>query len=193
MGDILKLGLILLLITSITALVLGYANDMTKDVIVNVENQASEVARKEVLPLAESFKSLDKEILNKIINENPNIKEIYSGYSENGDLVGYTIKTATPGYGGDVEVITGISLENKITGIKVVSHKETPGLGANATQPKFQNQFKDKSVSKELEVVKGSTSSENEIQALTGATITSKAVTKGVNLAREIFINNLAK
>ncbi|SHH61073.1 electron transport complex protein RnfG [Caloranaerobacter azorensis DSM 13643] len=193
MGDILKLGLILLLITSITALVLGYANDMTKDVIVNVENQASEVARKEVLPLAESFKSLDKEILNKIINENPNIKEIYSGYSENGDLVGYTIKTATPGYGGDVEVITGISLENKITGIKVVSHKETPGLGANATQPKFQNQFKDKSVSKELEVVKGSPSSENEIQALTGATITSKAVTKGVNLAREIFINNLAK
>ncbi|WP_427338963.1 RnfABCDGE type electron transport complex subunit G [Caloranaerobacter sp. DY30410] len=193
MGDIIKLGLILLLITSIAALVLGFTHDMTKDVIASVENQASEVARKEVLPLAESFKPLDEKILNEIISENPSIREIYSGYSENGSLVGYAIKTATPGYGGDVEVITGISLENKVTGIKVVSHKETPGLGANATQPKFQNQFKDKDASKELVVVKGSPSSENEIQALTGATITSKAVTKGVNLAREIFINNLAK
>lgn len=193
MRDIVKLGLMLLLITSVAAVVLAMSNNVTSGVISEVEAQASDAARKEVLPQADNFKPLNKDLLNSIIGENNRILDIYTGYSEDDSEVGYAIKTATPGYGGDVEVITGISLDGKITGIKVVRHQETPGLGANATTPEFQEQFIDKSVENEVIVVKSNPGNDNEIQALTGATITSNAVTSGVNIAREIYNSKLSK
>ncbi|RKD33192.1 RnfABCDGE type electron transport complex subunit G [Thermohalobacter berrensis] len=192
MREIVKLGLILLLITSAAAVVLGLSNAATIGTIEAVEAKASEVARKEVLPEAENFKTLEEEKLNEILNGNEKVLEVYAGYKGE-NIVGYAIKTATPGYGGNVEVITGISTEGKITGIKVVKHQETPGLGANATSAEFQNQYKDMNTSKEITVVKTQPSNENEIQALTGATITSDAVTNGVNIARELFNNKLSK
>jgi electron transport complex protein RnfG len=66
--------------------------------------------------------------------------------------------------------------------MRVGNHQETPGLGANATLSDFYGQYVDKSTESELTVVKAGASG-NEIQAISGATITSKAVTKGVNIA----------
>lgn len=193
MREVIKLGLVLLIITSIAALVLAFSNDFTKDIIAEVEEKANNDARMEVMPQAKEFKPLDEEQLKKLQGDNNRIIEIYVGYSEDENIEGYTIKTATPGYGGDVLVITGISSEGKLTGMKIVSHQETPGLGANATKPDFQHQFQGKLVDSEITVVKSSPSNENEIQAITGATITSRAVTNGVNIAREIFNSMLSK
>ncbi len=107
------------------------------------------------------------------------IFEVYNG--EN--LEGYAIKTVTGGYGGDVVTLTGISKENQdIVGMKVLEHSETPGLGAKAEEPEFTERFAGKGTSEEVEV-----------EALSGATITSKAVMFGVNNAREVFNTQLSK
>ena len=193
MRDVIKLGIILLIITSVAAVVLGLANELTKDKIAMVEAEISEAARRDVLSMANTFEPVDEEIFQDIIRGNNSILEVYEGYSDENTLVGYAIKTSTPGYSGNVEVITGISLEGKITGIKVVSHQETPGLGANATKPAYQNQYTNKPTDQQIEVVKGVPSKENEIQALSGATVSSNAVTDGVNAARKIFNDTLAK
>ena len=83
--------------------------------------------------------------------------------------------------------MVGISMEGKLTGMKVVSHSETPGLGANATNESFQNQFKDKPTEEALTVIKVGSAGDSEVQAITGSTITTQAVTDGVNFAVEIF------
>lgn len=194
MNETLKLGLILLLICAISAVVLAGTNNITAARIEETDRQANDAARKEVFPDASSFKPLDESKLKELISSNPEIIEIYEAYDNSNNLIGYTFKTATGGYGGDVQVITGISAsENKITGMKVVSHSETPGLGANSTKEFFQERFINKPVDKELVVVKTSPTKDNEIQALTSATITSNAVTKGVNIAREVYETQLAK
>jgi electron transport complex protein RnfG len=194
MRDIVKLGLVLLLITTVAATVLAYSNEVTKDMIAKVEAKANDEARKEILPQADSFKAISEEKMNIIKGENERILDIYAGYS-NDTLIGYTIKTKNiePGYGGDIEIMVGISLDGKVTGIKVVNHKETPGLGAIAATKEYQKQYENKDVSKELIVVKSEPVNDNEIQAITGATITSKAVTSGVNNAIEIFNTNLVE
>ena len=107
------------------------------------------------------------------------------------EIAGYAIKVAPKGYGGPVEIMVGISTDGKVTGIKILSHTETPGLGANAPQPKFSDQYKDKPTKDKLEVVKTVPSKENQIQAITGATITSKAVTLGVNDAIDFYNSSL--
>jgi electron transport complex protein RnfG len=192
MNETLKLGLILFLITAVSAVVLGFSNDVTSVKIAETEKMTNDQARKEVLEDAEDFKPLDESEFNRIVSDNPDVIEIYEGYSGD-NLVGYTFKTRSSGYGGELQVMTGISTEGMITGMKVISHGETPGLGANCKNPEFQDQFKDKPVDNELIAVKKEASNDNEIQALTSATITSNAVTAGVNTAREVFNTQLGK
>jgi|UniRef100_A0A7V3PUF1 electron transport complex protein RnfG len=100
--------------------------------------------------------------------------------------VGSIIKTAKQGYGGPVPVTAGIDLEGKIIAIKVASSseglKETPGLGLKATEPDFRNQFAGKTVD-QLKLKKDG----GPIEAITGATITSRAVTDGLREALEKY------
>ncbi|SDZ32072.1 electron transport complex protein RnfG [Proteiniborus ethanoligenes] len=192
MREIIKLGLILFIITAIAASVLAVANNATSGIIAEVQEQENNKARQEVLPLAQSFVPLDEKEFEEIVLDNDKVKEIYMGNSGSGQLTGYTIKTVSKGYGGEIEIITGISIDGKVTGMKVVSHSETPGLGANATKPEFQNQFLEKLTSPSIAVVK-SAPKENEIQAIAGATITSKSVSDGVNIALDVFNNKLSK
>lgn len=193
MNETLKLGLILLLISAISAVVLGASNNITAAKIAEADQLANDLARKEVLPDADSFKLLDESKSNELISSNPEIIEIYEAYDSSNNLIGYTFKTATGGYGGDVQVMTGISCDGKITGMKVVNHSETPGLGANSTKEYFQERFIGKSTENELVIVKTSPAKDNEVEALTSATITSNAVAKGVNIAREVYKTQLAK
>ena len=97
-------------------------------------------------------------------------------------LIGYTIKTSPKGYGGAVEVMVGISTDGKITGVDIGNHSETPGLGSKASDPAFKDQYLDKDVANSLLVVKGSVNNDNEISAISGATITSNGVTSGENI-----------
>jgi len=181
MKEISKLGLILLLICAVAAALLSLAYDFTIDKIVAQREITSQLSRQEVLPDADSFEIIEADLLDKVKLENELVVEVYKGLS-GGTLVGYTVKTLPGGFGGSVEVITGISSDGEVTGMRVGNHQETPGLGANATLPDFYGQYAGKSTESELTVVKAGASG-NEIQAISGATITSKAVTKGVNMA----------
>ncbi len=107
-------------------------------------------------------------------------------YDEGGNVIGYVFVTNSTGYGGNISTMTGIDLDGKVTGVEFLEIGETVGLGMNATKDTFKEQF--------IGLVKGiavnkNQPGENEIKALTGATITSKATTKGVNTALDIYEN----
>lgn len=184
MKDILKLGVTLFAICAVAALVLGVTNNITAPVIEERNIQASNEARKIVLPEADEFKELDG--MNSDI-----VLEVYEGIKD-GQVIGYTIKTSSKGYGGAIELMVGISKDGKITGVEIGNHSETPGLGSKATEPMFKNQYVDKDVSNSLLVVKGSANNDNEISAISGATITSNGVTSGVNAAMKIYNEKLS-
>ena len=182
MKDILKLGVTLFAICAVAALVLGVTNNITAPVIEERNIQASNEARKTVLPEADEFKELEG--MNSDI-----VLEVYEGIKD-GQVIGYTIKTSSKGYGGAIELMVGISKDSKITGVEIGNHSETPGLGSKATEPIFKNQYVDKDVSNSLLVVKGSAN--NDISAISGATITSNGVTNGVNAAMKIYNEKLS-
>ena len=184
MKDILKLGVTLFAICAVAALVLGVTNNITAPVIEERNIQASNEARKIVLSEADEFKELDG--MNSDI-----VLEVYEGIKD-GQVIGYTIKTSSKGYGGAIELMVGISRDGKITGVEIGNHSETPGLGSKATEPMFKNQYVDKDVSNSLLVVKGSANNDNEISAISGATITSNGVTSGVNAAMKIYNEKLS-
>lgn len=188
MNNILKLGVNLFTICAVAALLLGVTSKITAPVIEERSIQINNESRQIVLPEVTEFTKVDT---NDYENIDDIISEVYEG--KNGlDIVGYAIKTLPKGYGGQIEVIVGISLDGKVTGINIGEMSETPGLGAKANESEFKSQFKDKSASK-LSLVKGKISSENEVSAISGATITSSAVTNGVNSAIEVFNSYLNK
>lgn len=184
MKDIFRLGSILFLICAVAALMLTVTNNVTSPVIEEINIQANNESRKEVLQEAEEFKQLEN-------IKGDLVEEVYQGLN-GGEVVGYTIKTTPKGYGGKVEVMIGISQNGEISGVKIGNHSETPGLGSKASEPAFKDQFNGKSTEKSLTVVKGNASNDNDIAAISGATITSKAVTSGVNAAMDIYVNQLA-
>lgn len=184
MKDILKLGVTLFVICAVAALVLGITNNITSPVIEERNIQASNKSRQIVLSDAEEFKQLEG--MNSDI-----VVEVYEGL-KGGDVIGYTIKTSPKGYGGAVEVMVGISTDGKITGVDIGNHSETPGLGSKASDPAFKDQYLDKNVANSLLVVKGSVNNDNEISAISGATITSNGVTSGVNAAMKIYNEKLS-
>ncbi|GAA0697990.1 RnfABCDGE type electron transport complex subunit G [Paraclostridium ghonii] len=183
MKDIFRLGSILFLICAIASLMLSLTNNITEPVIEQRNIQANNESRQEVLKGAEEF----KEVTNV---KGDLIEEVYQG-EKGGEVVGYTIKTTPKGYGGKVEVMVGISNDGKISGVKVGNHSETPGLGSKAADPLFKDQYNGKSVETPLNVVKGNASNESDIVAISGATITSKAVTAGVNAAMDVYKQKL--
>jgi len=178
-----RLGLILLLITGIAGFLLGGAYEITKAPIAASIEADKQAAMKAILPTADNFEKSDVKMTEKISEVNKGLKGT--------DIAGYAIKVAPKGYGGPIEIMVGLSTDGKLTGIKILSHTETPGLGANAPEPKFSDQYKNKPTKAKLEVVKTVPSKDNQIQALTGATITSKAVTLGVNDAIDFYNSSL--
>ena len=193
MNNIAKLGSILFAICAVAALALGLTNQVTAPIIEERSIQANNEARQVVLPDASEFIEMDNSVFSNIKElEEGLVAEVYEGKSDN-EIVGYTIKTLPKGYGGKIELIVGISKDGNITGIDIGSMSETPGLGSKASEPNFKDQFNGKSTNSELDVVKGKVSDENQIQAISGATITSKAVTVGVNAAIEVYNSVLNK
>lgn len=183
MKNNLRLGFILFLITALAGLALSTVHNVTAGPIAEANAKAKQAAMNEILKEAEEFELLEDKSNDKIL-------EVNAGY-KNGEIIGYALKVSPKGYGGNVEIMVGISNEGSIGGIKILSHSETPGLGAKAPDPEFSGQFTGKSIDKKLEVVKGTGSNDNEIDAITGATITSRAVTNGVNDAVDFYNSDL--
>jgi electron transport complex protein RnfG len=189
MLDIFKIALKLFVITAVAALALGLTHAITEEPIEQQIQEANIQARKAVLPQGEEFEALD---ISKYQEQYPEIIEAYEG-KKGTDTVGYTFIVECKGFGGIIEVFVGISTdEHKVEGIQIGNHQETPGLGAKVTEPGFVMQYTGKPVTAPLAVVKGVPSKEQEVEAITGATITSKAVTQGVNTVTD-FYNRVLK
>ena len=99
-----------------------------------------------------------------------------------GKTIAYVVPAESKGYGGAIRMLAAVTPEGKMLDYKILAHNETPGLGDKAADPKFRQRFAGKAA-KDMEVVK--VPSDKNIQALTGATITSRAVTKGIREAVE--------
>ena len=184
MKEIVRLGLILLAISFVAAVALKFTEQITAEPIAKQIAEASELSRKAVMPEADAFEPIKESQLESLKAEYPILREAYVS-KVNGSINGYVVKTAPKGFAGPIEVTTGISIDGKITGVRVGTNTETPGLGDIAAKEPFYSQYTGKSSETEVGVnkIKGS---DTEIQALTGATITSKAVTLGVNTATKV-------
>ena len=169
------LSAVLLIISVVVALLLSFTNSITKDKIAENTLKEQNSAKQEVLTSAKEFEDIN-------YSENL-VKAVFRGKSENGDTVGWCVNVTPGGYGGMIDMMVGITADGKLSGIKVVSNSETAGLGAKCSDSEFSSQFAGKEMP--LSVIKNGTPKDDEIVAITGATITSKAVTSGVNAAFE--------
>ncbi|MBQ2825458.1 MAG: RnfABCDGE type electron transport complex subunit G [Clostridia bacterium] len=177
--DILVPTVTLFVICLVVSALLAGTNALTKEPIAQNELKKSQEAMHSVCPDAVSFEG-----------EKGIEIEVYKALNESNEVIGYAIPVSAKGYGGDVSVMVGISSVDggMVTGVEILSHSETPGLGANATSEDFRNQFKDNPSLHGFSVVKdGTGGSEGKIDAITGATITSNAVTNAVNEALNIY------
>lgn len=198
-GGFMKDAVILFAITLIAGLCLGGVYGITKEPIAKAEAAAKIAAYKEVLPEASDF--VEDGMAEKIAASaedlmgqgfgNVYIDSAAQAVDASGAAVGYVVSsTSKDGFGGEVKLSVGINGEGKVTGIAFLSLAETPGLGMNATGDEFKGQFAGKNA-EVLAVTKTGSPAENEIQAMSGATITSEAVTNAVNAAI-YFVNNCA-
>ncbi len=163
----------LFIICLVATFLLGMTNSVTAPIIEKLAEETERKSRQVVFADAASFG--EETVL-------ADGTSVVAALDESGAEIGHVVVTVTKGYGGDISVMTGVDSDGKVTGINILSHAETAGLGANATGEKFRNQF--------VNLVKGITVSkdkagDNSIDALTGATITSRAVVNAVNAAIE--------
>lgn len=174
----------LFLICLVATVLLGVANEVTKDKI--AENAVITEQKSQKIVMADAAKFGEK-VEGDYTFDGTNAPYSYvEAFDKNGNTIGYVFITRSTGYGGNISTMTGIDTEGKVTGVEFLEIGETVGLGMNATKDSFKEQFI--SLVKGIAVTKNQPSG-NEIKALTGATITSKATTKGVNTALEIYEN----
>ncbi|MCR4615875.1 MAG: RnfABCDGE type electron transport complex subunit G [Clostridiales bacterium] len=169
--------LILFLICAVAATLLALTNDVTAPKIQELASQTELAARKKVLADAEEFVQQDRITLDG--------KEYECFKGVKGDQTsGYVFTTVVKGYGGDIKVMTGVDAQGRVSGVEILEISETAGLGMNAKKPDFLNQF----IGKTFEIfVSKDKPGENSVDALTGATISSRAVTSAVNNALRLY------
>lgn len=173
--NMIKPVLILTAICIVVSLLVALTNYITADAILRQEIETAEAAKKAVLPYAESFTQIESSDFTA-----------FTGFDEEGDVIGYAITTSAKGYGGQVQIMTGLDINGVVTGVEILSEEETEGLGKNANKEEFRNLFIGKQVDK-YSVVKIKAQDEGDIVAITGATITTTAVTAAVNEAKAVY------
>ena len=175
-------------------LLLGLVNDITAGPIASQQAKEKEEAYKAVFADAASFETVtsgEDTDLESYLDENgykaQNIDEVMLAKDDQGNELGYAFTVTTAeGYGGDIQFAMGVQDDGTLNGISILSISETAGLGMRATTDDFKNQFKDKNVEKFTYTKTGATS-DDEIDALSGATITTNAMTNGVNAGLAAF------
>ena len=178
--DMAKTGGILFLITFLVALMLVVGNYYTKGPI-QMRLELEEIAAKQqVLPQAAHFEEVfpdtlaDHEKLSVAYNEN------------NAAVVGFCVTTAAKGYGGEITVMTGLNFDKTVAAVRILSHSETASVGSKAeTNPEL---LLDNYVGRNgpFTVTKKKTTDPNGVVAISGATVTSRAVNEAINRAIEL-------
>lgn len=185
-----KDAIILFIITMLSGFMLGAVYEITKEPIAIAKENEKKSAYKEVFPDATDFQKQDDDLLINVNESLPsqnfgkvNVSEVANAVDSSGSSLGYVItSTSKDGFGGDVKISVGITKDKKLNGIAFLTLAETPGLGMKAKGEKFSSQFKEKDATF-LNVVKTGATKPDEIDAISGATITSRAVTGAVNAA----------
>lgn len=198
MNKIVKNTLILTAITVVSGLLLGVVYGITKEPIAEAQENTKQEAYRSVLSDASSFETMedfDAADAASILEENgyssDEITEVAEGIDDSGETVGYVVNMMShEAYDGDLEVSVGIAADGTVKGIEMLSISETAGLGMKADEAEFKDQFKDKNVEK-FTYTKSGESGDDKIDAISGATITTNAVTNAVDSALVYFQNEL--
>lgn len=180
-NEFVQLGGILCAITLVVALVLGAVNAVTVDPIAANNAAKTENALAALIPDCEAEQlEVAEGTTAEGYSATVEILSCYKMTDANGELAGYCVEVGPTGFGGAVDTMVGILPDGTISGISILSCSgETPGLGAKATEESFYSQFAGKPADGSVKVAKDG----GDIVAITGATITSRAVTNGVDAA----------
>ncbi|NLW59099.1 MAG: RnfABCDGE type electron transport complex subunit G [Firmicutes bacterium] len=175
-----RLIMVLTVICVVSGGVLGWVNALTAPVIKAQEELAKQRALQEALPAATTFVE-EKEFLGKTESSGrTGIVEVYRAYDD-AEAKGFVFIVDQKGYGGPIRMVIGVTATGNLSGVKVISHSETPGLGAKITDAQFLTQpaFREAKAGMALAVTKD----KGEVDAIASATISSRAVVHGVNAA----------
>ncbi len=182
MRESLRLVVVLTLVCLIAALALAGVDRITKGPRLEQKRLAHLKAIKSVLPPFDNDPLKDKKEIEGMA--------FYLGKRE-GAITGVAFSSKGEGYSGFITIIMGVSpRDDSITGIEILEHSETPGLGANIEKEEFKNQFKEKSLANS-KLVAGKLAvkkDKGDITALTGATISSRGVTEAVDKGLKVFL-----
>lgn len=186
-------ALILTAFTLVLGFVLGLVYEITKEPIAAADAATAQAAYKEVFQDADSFEAyegFDKEAAVSLMEENgynDEIMDVQTAKGSDGSTLGYVITVlAKDGSQANITFSVGIAADGTVNGYSITSIAETPGLGDKAKNEEFYSQFQGKQVEK-FDVVKQAPASDSEIEAISGATITSRAMTNGVNASITYF------
>lgn len=202
MNKIVKDALVLTLITLIAGCALGLVYEITKEPIAKASEAATQEAYKEVFETANSFTDLenfDADKANEVIATKGytdgtvttcEVVNCVKAVDATGNLLGYVVTMKSKaGYGGDIEFSMGVTKDGILNGYSITEINETPGLGMKATEDKFKDQFKGIKATT-LEVSKTASNDESTVQSISGATITSKAMTYAID-AGLLYVSSL--
>lgn len=189
-STLLKDAIALFLITLISGLALSYIYEITKSPIAEQQEMKKLKANQSVFTEATSF-DLDEELMGiaKEINfadldtsyKGVTIDEVSKAFNDKNEMLGYNITVTTSNtYKAPITMVIGYSKDGVIKGIEMLALNETAGLGMNAQNPNFINQFLGKNVT-EFKVTKTGATAEDQIDAISGATITTNGVVYAVN------------
>lgn len=173
--NMIKPTLILTAICVVISLLVAVTEYITADAILKQQLTIAEESKKAVMTYAWEFKEIESDEYTA-----------FTALNEDGKIIGYVITTSAKGYGGEIQVMTGIDIKGAVTGVEIISEQETEGLGKKAKKPDFINKFIGKDVER-YNVVKIKAKEEGDIVAITGATITTTAVTDAVNEAKAVY------
>ncbi len=195
MKEMMKNTGIILAITIAAGLILGLVYQITKEPIAAQEAKAKQEACQEVFQDAASFEAVeiaagDAAGWSEAGYAQESIDEVMEAKDASGSLLGYVITVTTrEGYGGDIQFSIGVRMDGTVNGMSILSISETAGLGMKA-EDVLKPQFAGKQV-EQFEYTKNGATSENQIDAISGATITTNAVTNGVNAGLYYFRTEL--
>ena len=186
MNTILKNTISITVITLVAGLALGVVQDITAGPIATQQEKSKEEAYKTVFEDADTFEvySADDGLATALADNGftaQTIDEIMIAQDSSGETLGYAFTvTDSEGYGGDIQFAMGVQNDGTLNGFSILSISETAGLGMKANTDSFKDQFKNKKVEK-FSYTKTGATSDDQIDAISGATITTNAMTNGVN------------
>lgn len=198
MKKLVKDAFVLLIITLLAGLFLGVVYEMTKGPIAVQKEKAKTEANLEVFPDAVSFEtdaSFDSTTAQKLLLDagltEVDIIEVTQALNQEKVYLGAVITvTSHEGYSGDITFSMGIQKDGTVNGISILTIAETAGLGMKANTDEFKNQFSGVNTQK-FEYTKSGATADNQIDAISGATITTNAITNGVNAGLAYFQTEL--